>query len=188
MTAVRDAVESGFYEARHEEVGGKFAERYIPLYEAAAALIPEGASVVELGCGAGKFAPYALARTGSYLGLDFAPALIDAAEGTHPGHFAVADLRTDPIPEAQVYVALEVLEHLDDDLGLLARLPRGATAILSVPSFDSASHVRWFPEPGSAKSRYERWLYAVSERTLSLPSGAFFHLLAGTVRAREKTW
>jgi len=187
VIATRPAVEAAFYEERHAVVGDSRLDRYLPLYIAAANLVPEGANVVELGCGSGRFAELLLGhvRLSSYLGLDFAPALIEEAmERAAAPLFAVADLRTDPIPLASVYVSLEVLEHLDDDLGLLQRLPSRSLVILSVPSFDSASHVRTFPEPGSARARYEPFLRIREEQRIDLPNGAFFHLLAGRVRAK----
>jgi trans-aconitate methyltransferase len=171
-----------FYDRRYAEVGESKAERYQPLYAAAAALIPDAADVMELGCGSGGFAALICDRT-YYWGLDFAPGLIEAARQRLPNAvFEVADLRTAVIPRADVYVALEVLEHLDDDLGLLARLPRGARVVLSVPSFDSASHVRFFAASGSARARYRVALAIDHEQEIPLRRGAFFHLLAGVVR------
>jgi len=158
------------------------AERYWPLYKAAAALVPRGARVVELGCGTGEFAAYVMGRVSSYLGLDFSSQAIEGARKRLPGiRFRVADLRKDWIPDRDTYVTLEVLEHLDDDLALLDRLPRGAEVILSVPSFDSASHVRFFPEKGDARRRYKGRLHIDHERYVTLPNGAFFHLLRGTL-------
>lgn len=156
---------------------------YRPLYEATAALVPEGASVVELGCGTGRLAPLILARARSYVGIDFAPRLIREAKRYEPrGWFVVGDLRQ-AIPEAEVYVANEVLEHLDDDVGLLRRLPLGSVVIVSVPSFDSKSHVRWFPERGQAAERYGEVLAIDhTEYVMHGKAGRFFSLLRG-VRA-----
>lgn len=148
-------------------------------------LLPDGASVVELGCGAGRLAGQLMAagRAPSYIGLDFAPRVLDVATSRVPAAtFRLADLRSDPIPEAEVYVATEVMEHLDDDLAVLRRLPLGSTVILSVPSFDSASHVRHFPERGQALTRYSVVLAVVTEEYVALPRGGrFFHLLSGVV-------
>lgn len=157
---------------------------YQPLWEATAALVPVGASIVELGCGTGRLAPLLRARGRTYLGIDFAPRLIAEARRYDPASaFVVADLRTDPIPEAEVYVANEVLEHLDDDLGLLRRLPRHSLAIFSVPSFDSESHVRFFPERGPTRERYAAAV--LLDHVDYVPHGThgrFFHLFRGSVR------
>lgn len=153
---------------------------YRPLYERTAELVPEGASVVELGCGTGRLAPLILGRARTYVGIDFAPRLIREAQRYEPrGWFVVGDLRKE-IPAAEVYVANEVLEHLDDDVGLLRRLPVGSVVIVSVPSFDSKSHVRWFPEQAQAAERYGDVL-AIDhlEYVPHGKAGRFFSLLRG---------
>jgi trans-aconitate methyltransferase len=156
-------------------------ERYQPLYEAALELVPPQSHVVELGSGSGRFAAMLLEqRAASYIGIDFAPeTTTEARRYVGQDVFRVDDLRTCLIPPADVYVSLEVLEHLEDDLALIKRLPRHAWLVLSVPSFPSASHVRWFPEIGSAVRRYEDVLKMDQQQIIPLPSGAFFHLLRG---------
>lgn len=154
---------------------------YRRLWERTAAFVPEHRSVVELGCGSGRLAPLLMAKSRSYIGLDFAPRLVGEAQRYCPaGVFMVRDLRFDPIPDAEVYVANEVMEHLDDDLGLLERLPKGATVVFSVPSFDSASHVRHFPVRGEAQRRYAG-LVAIThvEYVPHGHAGRFFHLMRG---------
>jgi trans-aconitate methyltransferase len=157
---------------------------YQRLWEASAALVPDGCSVVELGCGTGRLASLLVARARTYVGVDFSPRCIAEAQRFVPGAaFALADLRSDQLIDAEVYVANEVLEHLDDDLGLLSRIPRGALVIVSVPSFDSASHVRHFPEPDDARARYASAL--LLDHLEHVPHGSrgrFFHLLRGTRR------
>lgn len=157
---------------------------YRPLYQCVADLVPREASVVELGCGTGRLASLILERTTHYIGLDFAPRLIEEARRYLPAvEFMVADLRGDPIAAADVYVATEVLEHLEDDLGLLERLPAGATVILSVPSFGSESHVRWFPTEDEARMRYAHLLTIDHTEYVPIGSrGAYFHVLRGIRR------
>lgn len=187
MKELMEAHDAAYYEARFAEVGDSRADRYVPLYQAAAALLAGSRTVVELGCGTGRFAPFAIDLGCEYQGLDFAPALVDEARRYEPrGTFSVADLRSDPIPPADVYVALEVLEHLDDDMAVLKRLPAKARVIMSVPSFHSASHVRHFAAEGSAAARYDAALRLDHESRVALPNGAYFHLLSGFVRARQK--
>lgn len=187
MKELMDAHDATYYEDHFRKVGDSRADRYLPLYEAAAALIPNDASVVELGSGIGRFGALVMNRVASYLGLDFAPALVAEAK-RHAGRdvFQVADLRTDEIPQADVYVALEVLEHLDDDMAILKRLPKGSRVVMSVPSFHSPSHLRHFAEEGSAATRYDAALRIDHEEQVRLPNGAYFHLLSGLVRARQK--
>lgn len=159
---------------------------WLPLYQQAAALIQAGARVVELGCGTGRFARLLDDRgdLASYVGIDFSTAAIAEARRYNTGGaaaFVVGDLRTIPIPAADVYVTLEVLEHLDDDLGLLARLPAGAAVVLSVPSYDSDAHVRVFPGLRDVAGRYRDVVSLGEMRSIPLdrdPS-RFWHLAAG---------
>ena len=179
------AYEAGFYDRLLDNpatpyLGPVIDSPYLPMYLAVADLVPSG-SVVELGCGTGRLAAI-LDRGASYVGLDFAPRLVEEASRHYPrATFWVADLRTDPIPDAQTYVATEVLEHLDDDLALIERLPIGATVVLSVPSFDSESHVRFFPEARSASERYGALLDIDVERYIPIGTG-YFHVLRGVRR------
>jgi SAM-dependent methyltransferase len=134
---------------------------YLPMYQAAAGLIPHGAKVCELGCGTGRFARLILPNVESYVGIDFAPAVIEEALRYTEQHveckaaFIEGDLTRMSIPDsADVYVALEVLEHIDGDLDVLDRIPSGKYVIISVPSFDAEAHVRFFPTGASAIERY----------------------------------
>ena len=189
VTAVLSAPPE-FYDALVDDVsapGMRLPEDspYRELHQRVIERLPDGASVVELGCGAGRLAGQLIAtgKARSYVGLDFAPRVLGMAISHVPaGTFRLADLRSDPIPEAEVYVATEVMEHLDDDLAVLRRLPLGSTVILSVPSFDSESHVRHFPERGQARTRYAAVLAVATEEYVALPRGGrFFHLLSGVV-------
>lgn len=186
---MKAAAPAEFYErvlddARNSQWRAVEGNPYQRLWERTADLVPSGASVVELGCGTGRLGSLLHARARTYVGLDFAPRLIEEARRFAPGAtFEVADLRTDPIPEAEAYVANEVMEHLDDDLAILNRLPYGATVVFSVPSFDSASHVRFFPERGQALERYGPAVAIDHVEYLAHGTrGRFFHLIRGTIR------
>ncbi len=116
--------------------------------------------ILDIGCGPGQFAEYLLQRCPSieYTGVDFSRVAIDAAKKRcPPGTFVEADLfQTDILDEGEydLVVALEVLEHLEDDLAVLGRIPAGKDVIFSVPNFDSFGHVRFFPTVASVDERY----------------------------------
>ena len=184
MTTAREAT---FYDQALDNLGHAAwlpVERtpYRDLYERTAALVPLGAAVVELGCGTGRLASLIEPRVGSYLGLDFAARRIEEARRYAPGlAFEVADVR-ERMPLAEVYVANELLEHLDDDLGLIGSLPAGAVLVFSVPSFDAEAHVRHFPTPGKARERYGTVVQVDHEEQVPHGyQGRFFHLMRGTV-------
>lgn len=178
------AAPAEFYDARLSTPGTSLLmdladSPYRELVERALALVPVS-RVVELGCGTGRFARALLERgVTSYIGLDFAPGHIAEAQRYAPeADFRLADIRTDPLPAAETYVLLEVLEHLDDDLAVLGRIPLGARVVLSVPSFHSASHVRFFAGRDEARDRYQPVLRDIELEYVELPRG-YFHLIAG---------
>jgi hypothetical protein len=51
-------------------------------------------------------------------------------------------------------VCLEVLEHIDRDLDVVANWDPGCDCICSVPNFDYSTHVRWFRHEADIVSRY----------------------------------
>lgn len=80
--------------------------------------------VVDLGSGAGYGAYMLSWGAKEVLGVDIDPAAIEYAEERFQAHnleYMALDI-TERIPQADVYVAFEVLEHLDDPAALLARL------------------------------------------------------------------
>lgn len=169
------------------------------LYNAVARILAnywERPRVVDLGCGTGRLAELIGPHTGltvTYRGLDFSRAMLTEAarhlerfenpETSDTCWFEYFDLaghwpellRNDP---DVTYIALEVLEHLDDDLALLAKLPEGADVILSVPSTDSYAHVRHFPNLTDAIDRYATALDLISwERVWTPGREGFWHLI-----------
>jgi 2-polyprenyl-3-methyl-5-hydroxy-6-metoxy-1,4-benzoquinol methylase len=113
--------------------------------------------VLEIGCGTGQLAHY-LYDEGfrHYHGFDFSEEAVRIASQRVPQSFCVADARA---PETfdhnyNVVTCLEVLEHVDDDLGILSNIHEGAAVILSVPSSDDPAHVRFFLAKDSVTRRY----------------------------------
>lgn len=148
---------------------------WLPLYTEAAGWIEGGKPVIDLGCGTGRFPAVLQGREhdGGYQGLDFSSSAVAEAVAflgdPELFRFEVGDLRSWEPPDIlsgdTVFVCLETLEHLDDDRGLVAKVPPGHRFIASVPNFGSAAHVRTFPSPASLWARYEgllifrRWSY-----------------------------
>jgi SAM-dependent methyltransferase len=144
---------------------------WLPVYTEVARWLHGAEPLVDLGCGTGRFAVTAFrnGHSGPYRGIDFSRAAV--AEATRylaentDGYYATVetmDLRSwepeEIRPGATTYICLEVLEHLDDDLGLLARIPSGHRVLFSVPNYGSASHVRRFPSPAAVWERYSSLL------------------------------
>jgi SAM-dependent methyltransferase len=116
--------------------------------------------VLEIGCGSGQLAALLLEHgVREYHGFDFSANAIELARSAAPeGNFWVADA-LDGLPEASasswdVVICTEVLEHVEGDLRVVAGIPVGCRSILSVPSYDSKGHVRYFSDAARVVDRY----------------------------------
>ena len=118
------------------------------------------ARILDMGCGPGQFAEYLIQRCPSieYTGVDFSKIAINAAKERCPSViFIEADIFQTDILEKGEYdlvVALELLEHLENDLALLNKIPVGKKVMFSVPNSDAFAHVRFFPNEEAVTDRY----------------------------------
>lgn len=172
---------------------------WLPVYDEAARWIPSSASVVDLGCGTGRFLARLATTThhGTLAGIDFSAAAISEAGSYLRGYFAddvdfyhrvtlrVEDLRswqpTDDLLHAS-FACLEVLEHLEDDLGLVRRVPPGAQLVFSVPSYLSAAHVRCFGALADVFARYGALLSIRRWSLVDFGGGNVIHVVDSTRR------
>jgi 2-polyprenyl-3-methyl-5-hydroxy-6-metoxy-1,4-benzoquinol methylase len=155
---------------------------YAEMWTRALEWIGDAERILDIGCGPGQFAQMAI-RAGKtyYSGVDFSREAVVWARERNPSHaraFDVCDLGK-PVATAGAYdvaVLFEVLEHIDDDLGLLAKLRRGAHVILSVPNYGFTSHVRHFPKPGHAVARYSGLLTLRARHAIETKAGNWLWL------------
>jgi SAM-dependent methyltransferase len=153
--------DSGYYDARYAADGAHADPAiYRAVYRAVVRLaVRSGArEVLEVGCGAGALGEQ-LARAGlSWRGFDFSPAAVEAANRRPAlgSRAVVGDAREPKLyaPAPELIVCAEVLEHIDDDLGVVARWPGGTRVIATVPNFDADSHVRLFRTASEVRARY----------------------------------
>ena len=147
--------------------------------------------VLELGCGAGFVIRNYIGRVETVFGVDLNPELLARLEASHPPgkvRTACADLRDDWHElggfQADAIVALDVLEHFEDDGAFVEKLVRhlvpGGRVVLKVPAqsrlfnaMDEASgHFRRYDE-----GTLETLMRAHGFRTLALrhmnPAGAW---------------
>lgn len=95
-------------------------------------------TVLDIGCGIARLQRY----TKNYSGFDFSPKSIRMA-GTNK--VWVGNAYTENLSGYDTYIAIEVLEHIDD-LKLIRRLPAGKSFIFTVPSFADPAHLRTYSE------------------------------------------
>jgi SAM-dependent methyltransferase len=118
--------------------------------------------ILDVGCGPGQFSELvADSNFESYTGLDFSTVAIEMAQKRTPQlTFKVADVAR---PETyrnldfNAIVCMEVLEHIEDDLGVLSCFPAGTRCLITVPNFPWQSHVRHFESEESVSRRYEKF-------------------------------
>lgn len=75
-------------------------------------------SIVDLGCGDFRVGRQLLRPGVSYVGVDLVPELIESHQKRFGGEtvrFTVADIIQDPLPEGELYLVRQVLQHLSND-------------------------------------------------------------------------
>lgn len=163
---------------------------YMIVWEALAARISEPRRVLEVGCGSGQLAHLLADREllADYVGFDLSPVAIASARARCPQlRFEVADAFTTDLFDVDydLVICTEVLEHVDDDRGLLRRIRPGTQVLATVPDFISETHVRWFPKAQNAASRYGSDLENLEVLAQTHDSGWTIFIVDGTVRAQS---
>ena len=136
---------------------------YNPMYKKAVSYLPhELGRVADIGCGIGNIAKW-MRKAGyeisQYLGVDFSEKMIAKAKELNPGfEFIVGDIYDQDTQEVitgcDVWMMLEFLEHVRDDVEVIRGVPSGKSLILSVPNYNSQSHVRWFKDKKAVTQKY----------------------------------
>jgi len=131
---------------------------WYPIWMKVSSLVPKDSRVFEGGCGCGHLAQilHRQRRVSSYRGVDFSLVAIQEARKRAPAFtFLWQDLLTHPLdPSFDVYLFCELLEHVHHDLRLIKMVPSRRKVIFSLPTFDSAAHVRHFTRESGVVKRY----------------------------------
>lgn len=142
-----------------------------PLWREIERRVPPRAFVFEIGCGAGQLAEFLIPKAAHYAGYDWSEVAVAEARRRVPeihGEVRVLSVEEQigtavemsarcPLFRVTV-VACEVFEHLAGDLDLRAiEAHAGAVFLVSLPSRDSESHVRWFESEDAVRDRYGRF-------------------------------
>lgn len=141
--------------------------------------------VLDIGCGPGQFAAclFDLTPVQTYTGLDFSPHAIEMARRACPrGQFIVGDATTTTLHEEtphDVVTCTEVLEHVPNDHGVIARFKSGVRCLCTVPNFPYPSHVRHFTSSDEVVQRYAAFFHRLDVWTLRVTRENVFYLLDG---------
>jgi SAM-dependent methyltransferase len=161
------AIDSAFYDSVY---GSSPEYRIDPslthwhrLWQIATRGIPKDARVLDLGCGPGQVACM-LRDDGitSYVGVDWSEEAVSMAMAKCPEfRFEIIDLRDAPGARKliervnpSIILVIETLEHIQDDLGVLASVPVGMPIRITIPSGEAYSHARWFTSEATIRERY----------------------------------
>lgn len=151
----------GIYTRKEHYRGHYTKSPYHKVWLIASRYIPKGSKVVELGCGTGQLMELLLDKgIREYTGYDFSQVAIDLAFSRVQGRNArlcYTDLyEIDELPDADIYAAIEVMEHLkgDADQMLINIIPIGKKVVISVPNYLGGSHVRRFMSTEDIQNRY----------------------------------
>jgi len=160
------------------------------LYDKVLSLLPpadSGVAIAELGCGPGYLAKilYDEGYT-NYHGIDFSEVCIKLARERVPYlDFFVGNLYDRGIQNEfanyDVFISLETLEHLENDLAVLEAIPSGRKVIFSVPNNAAPGHIRIFGGQEEVRLRYESLIDF--DKILSIYRGRrkiYFFLAYGT--------
>lgn len=144
-------------------------------------------SILEVACGTGQLAhaiieelPYMV-----YRGFDFSSKAINYAQQRVPLlKFEVQNALSTDLFDTVDYdtiVSTEFLEHIKDDLLVIARMRLGTKLIATVPNFPYVSHERYFIDEQSVAERYSRFFDDFVVRTIKANNkGKQFYLFTGT--------
>src|SRR5487761_961251 len=101
---------------------------------------PAGARILDAGCGSGRNM-VELARHGSGTGVELSDASVELARERDSGEVLEGSVMDMPIDDDtfDLVVSLDVIEHLDDDVGALRELRRvtrpGGALLVTVPAY-----------------------------------------------------
>lgn len=178
------------YESSEKYASNSTSSVYVPVWNKVINIFNDKKfkSVVDIGCGPGQFAEYALKKMPElvYTGFDFSSvAISQARRRTGGAEFIVGNAFSSQLlieNAADVYILLEVLEHIEQDLELLGSMPSGASIVFSVPNFDSFGHVRFFLDKEEVFDRYAYLFCSLEIEAVNLKGYPIIYLVYGELK------
>lgn len=163
---------------------------WINLYNKVIELLPLDVNIkiAELGCGPGLFAEF-LYEKGykNYWGVDFSEKCIELSkERVSSYQFSIGNLYDKNIQKKfinyDIFIIIETLEHIRDDLSIIKAIPKGKEIIISVPNKDDPGHVRYFRSIATVRHRYKSSIKFIKESVIRGIKTKKFFLVYGIKR------
>jgi len=174
----------------NEHIPKNISSYWVNLYNKAIELIPSSINIkiAELGCGPGLFAEF-LYKKGyeNYWGVDFSNKCVELAKERVPSYkFKVGNLYDENIQKEfvnhDVFIIIETLEHIKNDLSIIEAIPKEGKIILSVPNRNDVAHVRYFESIEQVRNRYASAIKFVKELIIPGVGEKKFFLIYGIKR------
>ena len=123
---------------------------YYPVWKEIMDSLQAGDRVLDIGCGPGHFGHMLMdGGIDQYVGIDFSAVAVMMAKKKMPTARIIQASITDGVSYddfmGYTVTAIEVLEHIEDDIALIKKLPKGKI-IFSVPNYNSNNHYRAYAD------------------------------------------
>ena len=152
---------------------------YVPAWKVVVSQINQSlnfqsVNILDIGCGPGQFSRFLQSQTSNlnYLGIDTSPVAIShAQQSSNNCEFictTLDNLDQQILNDIDLFLCLEVLEHIEEDLKLIKAIPSGKSLIFSVPNFDSFGHMRFFQSSSAVSDRYSHLFNNFSIKSVRL--------------------
>lgn len=165
---------SSYYDKIYEsskEYNKEFSKsRYINLWSAMEKHLIKDKNVVDVGCGVGQTAGFLINKGYGYVGIDFSNEAIKKAFLNNSQSLSNNEKFFSFICEdifnvdyslfkksAQLFIC-ETLEHINNDIELISKIKNdlpNTNIVISIPSFNDVSHVRYFSSVDEVIERYK---------------------------------
>ena len=158
---------------------------YYKIYIKIIKYITDDERILDIGCGTGQFSDVAIIFNKKYtMGIDFSGIAIKIAkERTNRDTFLVGNIKDKNVypddNEYDVAVLCEVLEHMLDDKIVIHNIPIGKHIILTVPNYNSASHVRIFKDKNDVIKWYNDDIKVINIDTVVVNKKNIIFILNG---------